>query len=77
VKATEIWQGTLGDCYFLSALSVVAHSRPELLEKIFHPSCRTYQENGMYTVMFYRNRLPVIITVDDYMPSTEEVKLIY
>ena len=67
--ACDIKQGGLGDCYYLSALSVIAHSRSDLLQKIFHPESRKYQENGLYTVMFFRNRKPVFITIDDFFPS--------
>jgi calpain-15 len=73
VNSNDIKQGGLGDCYFLSAMSVIAHSRPELIKKIFHPQCWTYQGNGMYTVMFYRNREPVIITIDDFFPTNKDV----
>jgi len=73
VNANDIKQGTLGDCYLLSAMSVIAHSRPELITRIFHPQCHTPQENGMYTVMFYRNRKPVIITIDDFFPCNDDV----
>jgi hypothetical protein len=31
ISATDIKQGSLGDCYLLSAMSVIAHSRPELI----------------------------------------------
>lgn len=67
--ACDIRQGSLGDCYLLSSMSVIAHTRPELLQKIFHPESRKYQENGLYTVMFFRNRKPVFVTIDDCFPS--------
>jgi len=31
VSAGDIKQGSLGDCYLLSAMSIIAHSRPELI----------------------------------------------
>ena len=65
VSASDIRQGSLGDCYLLSAMSVVAHARPELLKKIFHPDSRTYRSDGLYTMMFYSAKQPVVITVDD------------
>ena len=40
VNAGDIKQGELGDCYLLSAMSVIAHSRPDLIQKIFHPQSR-------------------------------------
>ena len=75
MNTTDIKQGEIGDCYLLSALSVIAHTRPELIQKIFHKTSRSYQENiGLYTVMFYRNRKPVIITIDDYFPQKKDVR---
>jgi hypothetical protein len=67
--ANDIRQGELGDCYLLSAFSVIAHTRSDLIEKIFHPSCRDYKENGLYSVMFFKNRKPIVIHVDDYFPT--------
>ena len=64
VSANDIMQGSLGDCYLLAAFSIIAHSRPELIKKMFHPDSREYREDGIYTVMLYRNG-PKIITLDD------------
>ncbi|CDW72149.1 dek1-calpain-like protein [Stylonychia lemnae] len=69
VSACDILQGGLGDCYLLSAMSVIAHTQPKLMRKLFHPKSQIYQENGLYVLMFYRNRQPVIITIDDYFPT--------
>ena len=63
--ACDIRQGSLGDCYLLSAMSVVAHTRPELITKIFHPDSRQFREDGLYTIMLYSAKSPVFITVDD------------
>ena len=65
VSAGDIRQGLLGDCYLLSAMSVVAHSRPSLLKKIFHPDSRVYRQDGIYTLMFYSGRIPNPVTIDD------------
>lgn len=69
VSACDIKQGSLGDCYLLSAMSVIAHAKPELIQKIFHPKSREYQDCGLYTLMFFKNRKPVIITLDDCFPE--------
>ena len=37
VSACDILQGGLGDCYLLSAMSVIAHSHPGLIKRLFHP----------------------------------------
>lgn len=58
-------QGILGDCYLMSAMSIVAHSRPDLIRKLFHTSSRRYREDGLYTIMLFKNLEPVFITIDD------------
>lgn len=73
ISAVDIKQGGLGDCYLLSAMSVIAHSRPDLIQKIFHPVSRQYSESGLYTMMFFRNRKPCIITIDDAFPTNKNV----
>ena len=37
-EANDIAQGSLGDCWFLSAMSAVAHVRPDLMTSLVHPS---------------------------------------
>jgi hypothetical protein len=56
----------LGDCYLLAALSALAHRRPGLIRKIFHPRS---SEKGLYTLQLYHNRYNKILCVDDYFPS--------
>ena len=65
LSASDVKQGGLGDCYLLSAMSVLAHTRPDMIRKLFHPSSREYREDGLYTVMMFRNLRPTFITVDD------------
>lgn len=65
VSASDIMQGSLGDCYLLSAMSIIAHTRPELIKKIFHPKSRVYREDGIYSVMLYSSCGPEVVTVDD------------
>lgn len=65
VSAGDIRQGALGDCYLLSAMSIIAHSRPELITKIFHPESRVLRFEGLYSIMLYSGKKPTIITVDD------------
>lgn len=45
-------------------MSILAHSRPELIKKIFHPDSRQYREDGLYTVMLFSGS-PQVITLDD------------
>jgi calpain-15 len=77
VSAADIKQGELGDCYLLSAMSVIAHSRPDFITRIFHSSARDFQENGLYTIMLYRNRKPLVLTIDDCFPTKSNVSCLF
>ena len=73
VSANDIRQGGLGDCYLLSAMSIIAHSRPELIKKIFHPESRIYRYEGIYSLMLYSGKKPTVVTVDDrFMANTRD-----
>eukprot|EP00940_MAST-03C_sp_MAST-3C-sp2_P002139 g2139.t1 len=52
IRAGDVIQGRLGNCWFISALSVIA-TRPELLSKLFVSDrhCRL----GIYTVKFFKD----------------------
>lgn len=65
VSANDIRQGALGDCYLLSAMSIIAHTRPDLIKKIFHPDSRVYRNEGLYSIMLYQGKIPHVISVDD------------
>jgi len=68
-------QGELGDCYLLSALSVIIHTRPDLLHRIFHPQCRKYRKDGIYVVMLYPGGKPNIVTIDDFFAEKKEMMI--
>ena len=65
VDANDIRQGGLGDCYLISAMSIIAHSRPELIKKIFHPESRIFRQEGIYSIMLYTGKQANVVTVDD------------
>lgn len=75
--SNDIGQGQLGDCWFLSALSVVAYSKPELLKNLIHENCRTYREDGLYVVRFYKMGYHNIVHVDDKFPVNSQNKSVY
>ena len=46
-------------------MSIIAHSRPELIKKIFHPESRVLRQEGIYSIMLYNGKVANVITVDD------------
>jgi hypothetical protein len=53
IDPSDIKQGRLGDCYFMSSLGAIARTNPELLRKMIHAN-----DDGTYTVTFHQPRLP-------------------
>jgi hypothetical protein len=70
MSADDPLQGQVGDCYFISSLSSVAASHPELLQKAI-----TANANGTYTITFHQRDAgastthPVQVTVDGKLPT--------
>ena len=66
ISPEDIIQGSLGSCYFLSAVGGIIKSNPELLVNLFITS----EENnkGIYAVKFFIQGLPQVIVVDDFIP---------
>ena len=64
-SSQDIIQGALGDCWFLSALAVVAE-REGLLERII--LTHEANEEGVYSFRFCMGGQWVVVTVDDYLP---------
>jgi calpain-15 len=73
ISPTDIKQGLLGDCYFMSALSSLAE-KSYIVERMFStdgPVCAPeYCEQGFYWVNFYKNGEWHRVTVDDYFPCS-------
>jgi hypothetical protein len=51
ISADDIAQGELGDCWFLSAVAVLAHSRPSLIQKLFLVT--EVNEEGVFAVRLW------------------------
>jgi hypothetical protein len=49
VQASDVNQGRIGDCYFLSSMASIAKTHPELIEKAI-----TQNADGTYTVKFHQ-----------------------
>ena len=65
VTPSDIKQGLLGDCYFLSILSALAEV-PERIMKLFITD-RT-NEYGIYAVKVWKNGELKEVVIDDYFP---------
>jgi uncharacterized protein YukE len=64
---SQVNQGGLGDCYFLSSLAAVAVSDPAFIQ-----SHITQNANGTYTVTLYQNGKPVEVTVLPDLPVNSD-----
>ena len=64
ISPSDITQGSLGDCYFLSTLSSTAQKNPSAISNMFI-------DNGdnTYTVRFFNNGQADYVTVDKYIPT--------
>jgi calpain-15 len=73
-SSADVVQGALGDCWFLSALAVVAAREP-LLRSLF---VETGQESqGRYCLQFFKAGDWVLVYVDDRVPCDAAGKPLY
>jgi len=70
VTPADVRQGTIGDCWFLSAISALSEV-PGRIERIFHNPDNELSPNGIYAVKFWTLGVPHTVIVDDYLPVTE------
>jgi hypothetical protein len=69
---TDIHQGNLGDCYFMSSLGEVALKNQAAITNMF-----IVNGDGTYTVRFFNNGVANYVTVDSYLPTNTGGSLIY
>ena len=55
----DVFQGALGDCYFVASLSAIAKANPEIIRKMV-----VNLGDGTYAVRFYKNGTPIHVRVD-------------
>ena len=65
IEPADIQQGALGDCYFLSALSVMAE-KPDRIRKLFLSD--EINEAGVYGVRITKNGIYQEVVLDDHVP---------
>ena len=70
VAATDINQGSLGDCYLMAALGAIANTQPAVINNMF-----TANSNGTYGVTFYKSGSPVYSTVNTSLAVNSSGKL--
>eukprot|EP00759_Apiculatamorpha_spiralis_P001223 PhF_6_TR10431/c1_g1_i4/m.16462/K08582/CAPN15; calpain-15 len=62
----EIRQGDLGDCWFLSAVAVVAYRRPDLIADLF--LTKTVTKEAVFGVRFWNSGVWTTVVVDGMFP---------
>lgn len=66
IEADDIIQGSLGDCYFLSAIAALT-KYPELIKKLFLFDSKS--EEGCYGIRYRVNGIWEVILLDDKIPG--------
>jgi hypothetical protein len=69
---SDINQGALGDCYFMSALAAISHVDPQQIMNNI-----TALGDGTYAMEFYENGTPVFVRVDGNLPVDDYGNLFY
>ena len=64
-RAQDLQQGKVGDCWWLSALAVVAE-RPDLIQRLFPQT--TLATDGVVQVRLFLDGYWTIVTIDNFLP---------
>jgi hypothetical protein len=64
-KGTDVQQGNIADCYFLSCLGSTARNDPQAIRGMF-----INNGDGTYTVRLFNNGRADYVTVDSYLPES-------
>ncbi|MBD2269851.1 pre-peptidase C-terminal domain-containing protein [Anabaena sp. FACHB-1391] len=65
LSADDIYQGAVGDCYYLVTLASIAREKPDYIQNMF-----TNNGDNTFTVRFYNNGVADYVTVDRYLPTS-------
>ena len=64
-SANDINQGSIGDCYFLSAIGALCKF-PKLIDRLFYTKEKTKEHE--YGIYIFINGLWELVLIDDYLP---------
>jgi len=65
IDSLDVLQGALGDCYFLSAISVLGE---KYVRPIIVTTENEWKQTGAFCVKFFKQGREEIVIVDDYFP---------
>ena len=65
IEMSDVIQGELGDCYFLSSVANLS-KYPGLIQKLF--KTKDTNRDGFYEIVLFIDGKPQVVIVDDYLP---------
>ena len=65
LSADDVYQGQVGDCYYVATLASIAQEKPDYIQNMF-----TDNGDNTFTVRFYNNGVADYVTVDRYLPTS-------
>ena len=65
----DVRQGSIGNCWFLSAISALSEEAGRI-ERVFVNDEKS--DRGIYAVNFYTLGVPHTVVIDDYLPLRED-----
>lgn len=71
ISLTQISQGNIGDCYFISSIGAIVANHPGLIRKIF--KTKEYNPEGVYEIYLFIDGEWQIVIVDDYLPFDSKI----
>lgn len=69
IDPDDIKQGKIGNCWFMSALSVLSQRQSDLKACFLTTE---YNDQGVYGFCLYKNGVPQRVVVDDWMPVLDD-----
>lgn len=65
MQVSDVLQGSVGNCYFLAAVSAVVQHYPDIADELID---ETYEEQGIYGVSLWKHGKWQMVWVDGYFP---------